>query len=100
MVSAVASTIRHLSALMFGILAPNSLRAWKRINTSRRLAFSVTSWVKRQQGGTGILNQLCMQNQHIVFPKEFTMLSRKNDLHQSSDFLADLRTSQASCENW
>jgi hypothetical protein len=45
---------------MSGIFFPDSLRAWKRINTSRMLAFSVTPWVERQPGGTGILNQLCI----------------------------------------
>ena len=56
--SAVASRSCRFSALMPGILAPNSLQASTTIQHVARLTFSVTPWVKRMYRGSGILNQI------------------------------------------
>ena len=55
--SAEASGSCHLSTLS-GLLFPDSLQTSTTIQHVAALTFSVTPWVKRIQGGAGILDQL------------------------------------------
>ena len=56
--SAVASRSCRFSALMPGILAPDSLQASTTIQHVAALTFSVTPQIERKCSGSGILNQI------------------------------------------